>query len=581
VSSNQPASYAAIANQYARDVVAGKILACRWIRLACQRHLRDLERENAQAWPYRFDRKLANHVCRFIELLPHTKGRWARVRAGQSNRIKLEPWQIFKTCALFGWVDKQTGLRRFRKAYIKIPRKNAKSTWAAAVGLYLFAADGEYGAEVYSGATTEKQAWEVFRPAWLMAQKTPQLEQYFGVQVNAKSLVIEEDFSRFEPVIGKPGDGASPSCAIIDEFHEHLTPDLVDTMQTGMGAREQALQLVITTAGSLIEGPCHIMEQEAQKVLEGIDEDEQLFVLMYGIDDVGYTWNDAEVAADDWKSEEALRKANPNFDVSVAAAFLRTAQRDAIRSAHKQNVFKTKHLNIWVNAATGWMNTEKWRAGADVTLRLEDFLREPCYEGVDLGAKIDLGSRCKLFLREVDGKRHYFAFWRHYVPHDKAMDGEHPHYERWIEAGRLVAHPGAEIQLGLIQREIEEELERFDMRAIAFDPWNALQMQQALELQVAEDTVVSVPQTTQYLSEAMKEVEAAVLSDRFHHDGDPLAAWALSNVLVRPDHNDNIFPRKEKHGRNKIDPASALFNAMNRAMTADPETGDAVVIFWA
>lgn len=539
-------------------MVAGQVVACKWIRLACKRHLDDLGRERLAEYPYRFDKKKAAKVCRFIELLPHVKGQWARPMAGTSNRIHLEPWQIFKTAAIFGWVEKRTGFRRFRRVYECVARKNAKSTWAAAVGLYMFAADGEYGAEVYSGATTEKQAWEVFRPAWLMAQKTPELQQYFGVVVNAKTLIIEDDYSRFEPIIGKPGDGASPSCSIIDEFHEHLTPELLDTMETGTGAREQPLVLVITTAGSLIEGPCYTMQQEAEKILEGDLENDRFFVLIFTIDE-----------SEEWKTDAGIFKANPNAGVSVSLEFLRSQQTEAIQSAHKASTIKTKHFDVWVNARTAWMNMEAWRRCADPSLRVDDFRHERCFEGADLAAKIDLASRCKVFIRDDDGARHYYVFSRNYVPRDRAMDGKHQHYEKWVHAGALVAHDGPEIQLPKIQREIEADLEQFQFACIAFDPWSALQMQQELAARTG-DVVITIPQTVQYLSPAMKELEAAVIAGRFHHDANPVLTWAISNVMVKEDANENIFPRKESSGFQKIDPASALFNAINRAMVGSP-----------
>jgi len=164
--------------------------------------------------------------------LPHTKGEWAFKR----QLIELEPWQLFIVCCAFGWVRKGSGLRRFREVYTEIPRKNGKSAISAGVGLYCFAADNEFGSEVYSGATTEKQAWEVFRPARLMAKRTPQLLEHFGIEVNASNLSIPADGARFEPLIGNPGDGQSPSCAVVDEYHEHDSDDLYTTMVTGSGA---------------------------------------------------------------------------------------------------------------------------------------------------------------------------------------------------------------------------------------------------------------------------------------------------------------------------------------------------------
>ena len=321
---------------------------------ACARHLKDLEKSRAKAFPYRFDAKAASLPCRFIEKLPHVRGQWARPKQGEASTIRLEPWQIFIVVSIFGWVNKGTAFRRFLEVYIKVPRKNAKSTLAAAIGLYLLCLDREFGAEVYSGATTERQAMEVFRTAWAMTRATPELKKYFGVESAVKSLFIPEDGSRFQPLVGDPGDGMSPSCAIIDEYHEHPTSLLLDTMQTGMGAREQPLVLIITTAGSSVEGPCHTLEREVEKMLDGRMVNDRRFGIIYGID-----------KEDDWKSELALRKANPNFGISVFEAFLKEQLAGALRSPHSQNRFKTKHLNVWVNAATGWMNMARWDACAD------------------------------------------------------------------------------------------------------------------------------------------------------------------------------------------------------------------------
>ncbi|WP_227671289.1 terminase large subunit domain-containing protein [Klebsiella variicola] len=218
------------ANQYARDIVGGKILACQLTILACQRHLDDLERAKDPHWPYRFDKNKAERFLRFAQKMPHTSGEWAR----RKLRIEFEAWQKFALGVPFGWVHKKTGLRRFSEIYIEVPRKNGKSAIAAAVGNYMFCADGEHGAEVYCGATTEKQAWKVFSPALQMVKKLPALRQKFSIKPWAKKMT-RPDGSVFAPVIGDPGDGDSPSCAIIDEYHEHTTDALYTTMTTGNG----------------------------------------------------------------------------------------------------------------------------------------------------------------------------------------------------------------------------------------------------------------------------------------------------------------------------------------------------------
>jgi phage terminase large subunit-like protein len=229
-------NYGEIAKQYARDVVSGKQPACKWIRLQCERFLDELKQQRRKEFPFRFEPRKAARFCAFIECLPHTKGKWARSR----ETITLEPWQIWIFACAFGWLRKVDGLRRYRVLYVVVPRKNGKSIIAAGAGLYMFCMDGEPGAEVYAGATNEGQAWEVFRPARLMALRSPQLTSALGVEVNAKSLVRHGDQSRFETIIGDPGDGQSPSCSIHDEYHEHDDDSQVETMITGHGRARAA-----------------------------------------------------------------------------------------------------------------------------------------------------------------------------------------------------------------------------------------------------------------------------------------------------------------------------------------------------
>ncbi|HFV5730883.1 TPA: terminase large subunit, partial [Escherichia coli] len=282
------------ANQYARDVVRGKIVACQFVIQACQRHLDDLMAEKSKSFRYRFDKDLAERAAKFIQLLPHTKGEWAFKRMP----ITLEPWQLFVICCAFGWVNKGSRLRRFREVYTEIPRKNGKSAISAGVALYCFACDNEFGAEVYSGATTEKQAWEVFRPARLMCKRTPMLTEAFGIEVNASNMNRPEDGARFEPLIGNPGDGSSPHCAVVDEYHEHATDALYTTMLTGMGARRQPLMWAITTAGYNIEGPCYDKRREVIEMLNGSVPNDELFGIIYTVDE-----------GDDWTDPQVLEKA--------------------------------------------------------------------------------------------------------------------------------------------------------------------------------------------------------------------------------------------------------------------------------
>ena len=557
-----PTTFADRATAYAHAVVDGKIVACKWHRLACQRHLNDLARAESGDFPYAWNPELsdladkpyrpAERICRFAELMPHIKGDWA----ARGQLIKLEDWQVFILASIFGWINTATGKRRFRVADIIVPRKNAKSTLAAVIGNYMLAVDGEYGAEIYSGATSQDQAMEVFRPALLMARATPRFVQTYGVAVNASNLSIAENNSKFEPVIGKPGDGASPSCAIVDEYHEHKTSELFDTMQTGMGARSQPLILVITTAGADISGPCYLHQVELQKILEGVVANDQRFGIVFAMDE-----------DDNWTSDLALKKANPNYGISIDAEYLQLQQRDAVADTRKQNVFKTKHLNVWVAAASPWLNLHNLQQAGDPALTLDSHAWDGCVAGLDLASKQDIASAVLLCWSDLDDGRHYTAFSRNYVPQATVDKPENAHYQAWVHSGHLIATPGNMIDLEQIQEELIATASRTHIREVAKDPWGGHQI--GANLAAEGFTVVDIPQQVRYLSDPMKEIDAVVNAGRFHHDGNPAYIWMMSNVEVQEDRNENIFPRKSR-ASNKIDAAVATIVAMNRALAAEP-----------
>ena len=539
-------------NSYARDVVSGKQIACGWVMKACQRHLDDLERSKSEDYPFRFDKEKATRVINFIELLPHTKGRWASKR----ERIKLEPWQCFIVGCLFGWLRKEDGFRRFDEAYLEITRKQGKSLKGAGIGLYMQLADGEYGAEVYSGATTEKQAWEVFRPARLMVKRTPDLLEHFGVEVNAASLIRMEDFSKFEPLIGNPGDGSSPNCAIIDEFHEHKSPDQYDTMQTGMGAREQPLMLVITTAGNNLAGPCYEKHLEMQKILDGVLEADNVFGLIYTLDE-----------EDDWKDPAVWPKANPNLGVSVEKRYLEAQVARAIRSPSKQTGVKTKHFNIWAGARSAFINMEQWKKGADAGLSLADFEGQDGMVGLDVATRIDIAARVSLFWRDIEGLRHYFAFPHFYLPEEACDTAKNAKiYQGWAEGDHIQLMDGAEIELSEVQADVLELRSVLRLKELVYDPWQATQIAQAVRKEGVE--AVQYNNTVANLSPPMRELEGALASGRFHHPDNPVFNWMASNLVAKEDAKQNVFPRRETD-ESKIDGMVALLFAMGRAMVAE------------
>ncbi|MBF4433207.1 terminase large subunit [Vibrio anguillarum] len=551
------------AEKFARSIIAGRIPACRYIKLACQRHFDDVKKSRKKEYPYKFDKAEAQRRIDFIEMLPHTKGEWAFKR----QLLTLEPWQKFGMAMTFGWKRKSDGMRRFRESYWEVNRKNGKSAIAAGIGLSCFTQDREFGAEVYSGATTEKQAWEVFRPARLMVKRTPLLADAAGIEVNASNLNIPADGARFEPIIGNPGDGASPSCALIDEYHEHESDNLYATMLTGMGARKQPLMVIITTAGANIEGPCYDKRREVIEMLEGIVESDELF---------GWIWTIDE--DDDWKNPEVLAKANPNIGVSVYREYLISQQQRAIKQPRFTNRFKTKHLGIWVTAKTGFYNMAQWEKLKDESLTLEQFEGQPCILSFDLARKLDMNSMSRIFWRDIDGKRHYYSvepkFW---VPEDTVFDNDNQKlaekYQKWVNQGILYATDGAEVDYREILEEAKQANRINPVLSSPIDPFGATNLAHQLDDEGLEP--VTITQNYTNMSDPMKEIEAAIASGRFHHDGNPIMTWCMSNVIGKflPGNDDVVRPIKQGND-NKIDGAVTLIMGVGRVMVPLEDTDE-------
>lgn len=545
------------AEQYCKDVLDGTIIAGQWIKLACKRHLDDLARQDDPEFEYKFSPKKANRVCKFGELLPHVKGKWARSR----ERIKLEPWQCFIVCSIFGWLRKSDGLRRFRQALVLVPRKNGKSLLASIIGLYMLSSDGEAGAEVLCGATSLEQANFVFRPAQQIVEKTVGLRQ-LGIQVLANQLVVPATGSRMLSVIGQPPDGSNPSCAIADEAHEHVNDLLISTMVTGMGSRDQPLLLITTTAGYNTASPAKLMQDELQDVLNGHKVNDELFGVIYTCDQ-----------GIDWKSELALRQANPNIGVSVREDYLLQQQREAIQTARKQTAFKTKHLNIWTSSSVSWLPVEKWNACADSALKIEDFAGQPCWAGLDLANKLDLTAYVKVFRK--DDK--FFAFPKFYLPEARTEDVANGHYKTWTEHGYLEATPGAVNTHKELLDDILEDAKQYDMREVAHDPHGAAQL--IGQLMDERLTCVEISQTWRGMSDPMKSLEAAVIAKTISHDGNPVMSWCVANTKAKPDRLENVVPDKQSPEK-KIDGVPALIMALGRAQLA-PKTVSAGFMFAA
>lgn len=552
--------YVQIAAQYCADVLSGAIPAGKYVRLACERQVNDLAHQDNLDFPYRYDtERAAIRVCRFIELLPHIKGPLA------GKRIELAPWQVFILTVVFGWVKKADGKRRFRRAYIEVPRGNGKSAFTSPVALYMLAADDEGGPEVYSAARTKEQAQIVFDVAKKMLQSEvgAKLRKHYGIQVLARSIVHPKSNGIFTPLASEAEslDGKNVHFACLDELHAHSNSDVHDSLDTATGKRDQSLMWMITTAGTDMTGICYTTRDYVIKVLESVFVDETYFGIVYTLD-----------KDDDWATVEAARKANPNYGISVYADDLEQKLKKALQQVSAQTNYKTKHLDIWQSAGAAWMDMRRFGKCADPTLKEADFIGQPCMVGLDLASKLDLLTQVRLFWKHIEGKRHYYAFWQHWAPEARIESTTILAYKKWVNDGHIQVCPGETNDITLAEDAIREACIAYDVKEVAHDPWGALELVNKL---TAEGIVMTqVDQVTRNLSPSMKELEAAIYDGRFHYDGDPVVFWAMSNVVAKPDKKDNVFPFKLKP-ENKIDPIVALCTAVIRVMAIDsvPDQG--------
>ena len=535
------------AQTYAQQVVGGQIPACKWTLEACQRQLDDLHRQTGDDWPWLFDETKAARPCAFVELLPHIKGKWAR----DKRLLVLDAWQCFIVTTVFGWVHKDTGLRRYREAYIEVPRKNGKSLLSAGIGLYMLSADGEQGAEVYSAATTRDQARIVFDDAKGMAERTPELRQHLGVAILTHCITVAHSASKFSPLAAEAStqDGLNVHCAIIDELHAHRKRDLYDVIDTARGAREQSLLWLITTAGTDRSGICYERRTHITKILDRVIDDQTMFGIIYTLDD-----------NDDPQDPASWAKANPNWLTSVLLDDMQAAARKAEAMPSALSNFLTKRLNVWVNGESPWMDLRAWEQCADATLNIADFAGEKCWAGLDLAQKADFAALCLVF--ERDGV--WYVFTNLYLNELAVHESGNAHLSGWARAGHVKVTDGNITDFDVIAEDIRAYCRMFDMQEVAFDP--ALSMYFATKLIEEGLPLVEITQRAMFFTPPLIQVENLVLEKKLKFDGNPVMTWMVSNLVVKVSKFNELRSPTKERPENKIDGPIAMLMALGRAM---------------
>ena len=533
--------------QYALDVVSGNIIAGAWTVAACKRHLADLESAKDPRYPWRFDESLADRIILFASSLPNTKG--------QSKNLGLLPWQHFVLGSLFGWVDK-SGNRRYRTAYVQVARKNGKSTLAAAISLYCLAADREAGAEVYTAATCRDQATIVFDAALAMIRRSPQMAKALRLEAQRHRIIHHPTLSKLMPLSSdsRTLEGLDTHCAIVDELHVHKTREVWDVLSSSVGARRQPLIFGITTAGSQPEGIGYEIFQYSLSILRKYTdlpgdrlENDRDFAIIYSID-----------PEDDWRDERCWIKANPSLGTTVSYDDLRDKAHRAEATPSAKNNFLAKHLNIWQQANSAWLDMSAWDACVDKSLTIDAIGNMPCWIGVDLATRVDISS---VAILAYDGDR-YYLLAQHFAPENTAQ--KQPHYRQFAASGTLTLQKGAALDIDLIEKFLLELAGRLDIRGIALDPYQSAQLAQHLRDRGLE--ALEYRQTVANMSPAMRHLEALIADRRIRIAPDPCLRWMAANTVCHVDTKDNIYPRKASSDR-KIDGIVAAIMAIGIAGT--------------
>lgn len=558
--------------QYAKDCINDTKHCCQKHRWACERFLRDISREGTDEFPYIFDDAKAERFYKWASLHKHTKGVLV------NTPIIFTPIQRFIFGNIYGWIHKDTGYRRFTKAYWQVGRKNAKSQSLGLVGDYELMALGEDNSEVYIGATKTLQAKIIYNEVIAMLKKSSALfkgkwKEAYSTIVHIKSNSIMRALSKDD---GKTGDGLNPQCGLIDEYHAHPTDEILEVIKTGMIARRQPLLFIITTAGNNLGGPCYRIEYPlvSQILNPDIEFDIPDYFCMVNELDRDEEGN----LIDDINDEECWIKANPiAATYEVGLKNIRSNYMSAIKSPEKMVSFMTKNMNIWVKqSARSYIDMAKWKARGRLN---EDFENDlgislygyDAYVGIDVSKTIDLTAAGIVIPVDINNSKKFITLAHGFIPEETVQTKERTDkipYRLWSERGWLTITPGEIVDYRFMTKWIEETLNKYglNIKDVCYDPYNATHYTQELESNKGWG-IVEIRQGIITLSEPTKSFRAESYQGNILHPTNDLLDWAISNAVTKVDAQENIMLDKAK-STERIDPIAAVINAYTRAKVA-------------
>ena len=549
--------------QYATDVVNGNIITGELVKLACQRHLDDLEKSKIALYVYRFDEEKANIIINYAETLTIGEG-------DEKQPLFLEEFQVFIFGSLHGWVHKETGYRRFRSSYIQVGRQQGKSMMNGVLGTFYGNFDGYNYGQIYCTATKQDQAKIVLNEMIKFINSDIDLEEMFKIKEYESTIECLITNSKIKALgrDSKSIDGFRPLLGIVDEYHAHKDNQMYKLLEGGTGNLKECLISVITTAGFDLNGPCYELYEYCCNLLKGVHENDTQFVFITQLDKDDDIWDPKN-----WiKANPLTCKTQEGIDRMIDIA-----KKAKEMGGSELRDFMTKRLNIWVQFTDNqYMNLEHWKKCAS-SKTLEDFRGMTCIAGLDLSSGGDLTSLALVFPREIEGVRIYYVHSHSFIPKNRVAEHiktDNAPYDMWIREGLLTVTE----TLGGIKTDykyiisylvkLKEEYD-LDIRLICYDPHNASAFLYDLE-ELGIDSL-SIVQSARNLNDATVdfrlEVEAGNVE---YNEENKLLTWSVGNAKTVSNSFGEIKLDKDLQQK-RIDPVDAIIDAWKMAMTQETD----------
>ena len=543
--------------QYANEVLSGKLVVGLRIRQACERFFKWIKEADEKG--YYLDHSEGMKIINFFEtVLHHTKGK----KAGEP--FVLAPFQQFTLYNVFGWKDAK-GDRRIKTVYDKRAKKNGKSAEMAGIALYGLSFDMEAEAEVYVGATKEDQAKICWNQAknFIDSPNANPIARELGFRCLQKAIYNDHTNSVLRPLGGdsKTQDGINAHISIIDEYHAHRDDTVKENLESSSVQRRQPITWHITTAGFAIAGVCKKYEDVCISILEGEKTDDRLWIMIHNLDD-----------DDDWEDQSVWAKANPLLGQGLAIKSLQDEYLKAKNQPSKAPNFKTKHLNLWVDAPSVWIPSEVWKKNKVNRIPKEKFAKFGSYRGIDLSTTTDMTADIILSEPDEKGIRYIKSFF--YCPKDtidKRSKEDRVPYREWMDKGYLTATPGNTVDYSYLEDNVLSTYHEYGVKRIELDQWNASQLANSFIEKGLEVSFFS--QAISVISYPTKQFEKLVYEGKIKHDGNPILRWMLSGCVLYEDANENIKVHKgQSHAGNKrVDGIIATIMALGGSLSEKQE----------